>query len=41
MFRLNGPSPKDGSYDITDPHIAKSVLTSRRGGIAETYEFPR
>jgi GNAT superfamily N-acetyltransferase len=41
MFRLNGPSPKDGSYDITDPHIAKSVLSSRRGGIAETYEFPR
>ena len=40
MFRLNGPSPKDGAYDITDPHIAASVMTKRRGGLEKSYEVP-
>ena len=41
MFRLNGPSPKDGAYDLTDAHIAKSVITSKRGGLIKTFESPR
>ena len=41
MFRLNGPSPKDGSYDLTDAHIAKSALTSRRGGVQKLYKTPQ
>jgi predicted GNAT family acetyltransferase len=41
MFRLNGPSPKDGSYDLTDAHIAKSALTSRRGGVQKLYTTPK
>jgi predicted GNAT family acetyltransferase len=40
MFRLNGPSPKDGAYDITDSHIADSVMTKRRGALARSYEVP-
>ena len=41
MFRLNGPLPKDGAYDLTDAHIAKSVITSKRGGLIKTFESPR
>jgi len=41
MFRLNGPSPKDGAYDLTDAYIAKSVTTSRRGGVRDVYPTPR
>jgi GNAT superfamily N-acetyltransferase len=40
MFRLNGPLPKDGAYDITDSHIADSVMTKRRGGLERSYEVP-
>ena len=41
MFRLNGPSPKDGAYDLTDAYIAKSVTTSRRGSVQKLYKTPQ